>query len=295
MTYRSGYAVLFGRPNVGKSTLLNRLLGQKLAITSHKPQTTRHRILGICSLEAGQAVFVDTPGLHARGGRAMNRYLNRAATTALHDVDVVLFVVEAGNWTDEDAAVLRALGDVGRPVIAVVNKVDQVTPKEQLLPFLSDLAARHAFSAVVPVSARTGDNTDTLLDQVLQRLPEGSAIFPQDQLSDRSERFFAAELLREQLIRRYHRELPYALTVEIEKFEASSGRYAISAVIWVERENQRAILLGKGGEAIKQAASAARQSMIDFFQTRVHLDVWIKVKKNWSSEEATLVQLGYTD
>jgi len=295
MSFRSGYAVLVGRPNVGKSTLLNRLLGQKLAITSHKPQTTRHRILGIRSQDDGQIIFVDTPGMHERGGKAMNLYLNRTARTALLDVDVAIFVVQAMSWTEEDARVLEAIERAGVPTIAVVNKVDLVTPKEKLLPFLQALASRHPFVEVIPVSAREGENADVLLYAVLERLPEGEPIFPDDQVSDRSERFFAAELLREQLIRRYHRELPYSVTVEIERFEEVEGRYNIGAVIWVERESQRAILLGKGGEAMKQAATAARKAMIDFFQTRVHLEVWIKVKKSWSSDEASLVSLGYTD
>lgn len=295
MSFRSGYAVLVGRPNVGKSTLLNRLLGQKLAITSHKPQTTRHRILGIRSQDDGQIVFVDTPGIHERGGKAMNLYLNRTARTALLDVDVAIFVVQAMAWTEEDARVLEAIERAGVPTIAVVNKVDLVTPKEQLLPFMQSLASRHPFVEVIPVSAREGENAGVLLRAVLERLPEGEPIFPDDQVSDRSERFFAAELLREQLIRRYHRELPYSVTVEIERFEEVDGRYNIGAIIWVERESQRAILLGKGGEAMKQAATAARKAMNDFFQTRVHLEVWIKVKKSWSSDEASLVSLGYTD
>jgi GTP-binding protein Era len=295
VSFRSGYAVLLGRPNVGKSTLLNRLLGQKLAITSHKPQTTRHRILGIRSSDAGQIVFIDTPGVHDRGAKAMNRYLNRTAHTALLDVDLVLFVVQAGAWTEEDTNVLQAIKHAGVPAMAVVNKVDLVTPKEALLPFIAELSQRHPFVHVVPVSAQTGDNADVLLKRVLQGLPVAEAIFPEDQISDRSERFFAAELLREQVIRRYHEELPYAVTVEIERFVETDGRYEIGAVIWVEREGQRAILLGKNGQAMKETATAARHAMIDFFQTRVHLDVWIKVKKNWSSEEASLVQLGYTD
>lgn len=295
MTYRSGYAVLIGRPNVGKSTLLNRLLGQKLAITSHKPQTTRHRILGIRSQDDGQIVFVDTPGIHERGGKAMGHYLNRAARTALLDVDVAVFVVQALAWTREDQRVLEAVKQASIPTIAAVNKVDLVSPKEKLLPYLETLAQRHAFADVVPVSAREGDNADALVRAVLSRLPEGEAIFPDDQVTDRSERFFAAELLREQLTRRYHRELPYAVTVEIERFEEEDGRYNIGAVIWVERESQRAILLGQGGLAMKQTATAARQAMNDFFQTRVHLEVWIKVKKSWSSDEASLQQLGYTD
>ncbi|MCB1800502.1 MAG: GTPase Era [Gammaproteobacteria bacterium] len=295
MTYRAGYAVLIGRPNVGKSTLLNRLLGQKLAITSHKPQTTRHRILGILSEAQGQVVFVDTPGIHERGGKAMNQYLNRTAHTALLDVDVVIFVVQALAWTAEDERVLEAIKRSGIPAIAAVNKVDLVAQKDSMLPYLQDLAARHEFVDVIPVSARAGDNAEALLASVFKRLPESEPIFPEDQITDRSERFFAAELLREQLIRRYHRELPYAITVEIERFEEHEGRYDIGAVIWVEREGQRAILLGKGGEAMKQTATAARKAMNEFFQTRVHLEVWIKIKKSWSSDEASLVSLGYTD
>lgn len=295
MNYRSGYAVLVGRPNVGKSTLLNRLLGQKLAITSHKPQTTRHRILGIKSREDGQIVFVDTPGIHERGNKAMSHYLNRTAHTALIDVDVAVFVVQALAWTNEDERVLNAVARAGVPTILAVNKVDLVEPKEKLLPFLQMLAERHSFVDVIPVSASRGDNADALTQAVLDRLPEGESVFPDDQITDRSERFFAAELLREQLIRRYHRELPYATTVEIERFEEEDGRYLIGAVIWVEREGQRAILLGKGGQAMKETATAARKAMNDFFQTRVHLEVWIKVKKSWSSDEAGLSRLGYTD
>ena len=295
MSYRSGYAVLVGRPNVGKSTLLNRLLGQKLAITSHKPQTTRHRIMGIRTQDQGQIVFVDTPGIHDRGDKAMNFYLNRTAHMALQDVDVVIFVVQALAWTEEDERVLDAVVRAGIPAIAAVNKVDLVANKEELLPFMQDLAGRHPFVEVVPVSARDGDNAEVLAGSVLSRLPEGEAIFPDDQISDRSERFFAAELLREQLIRRYHQELPYAVTVEIERFEEENGRYNIGAVVWVERDSQRAILLGKGGLAMKETATAARKQMMDFFQTRVHLEVWIRVKKSWSSDEASLAKLGYTD
>jgi GTP-binding protein Era len=293
--FRSGYAVLLGRPNVGKSTLLNRMLGQKLAITSHKPQTTRHRILGIHSDDAGQIIFVDTPGIHDRGKKAMNQYLNRTAHTAMLDVDVAVFVVHALEWTDEDHRVLDAIIRAKVPVIAAVNKVDLVAQKPLLLPFIEQLHQRHDFIDVVPVSAQKGDNVDSLVAAVRSQLPVGVAVFPEDQISDRSERFFAAELLREQLIRRYHRELPYSLTVEIERFEERDDRYLINAIIWVERESQRAILLGKRGEAMKQAATAARRAMNDFFQTRVHLEVWIKVKKSWSSDEAGLAALGYTD
>ncbi|MGB5494259.1 MAG: GTPase Era [Sedimenticolaceae bacterium] len=295
MSFHSGYAALVGRPNVGKSTLLNCLIGQKLAITSHKPQTTRHRILGILSQDSGQVVFVDTPGIHDRGDKAMGHYLNRTAYSALLDVDVIVLVVQALAWTREDERVLNAIGKAAVPTIAVVNTVDLVEPKEQLLPFLQDLSDRYNFDDIVPVSALRQDNTQALIQAVLRRLPEGEAAFPDDQITDRSQRFFAAELLREQITRRYHRELPYAVTVEIERFEEADGRYNIAAIIWVEREGQRAILLGKDGQAMKETATAARKAMNDFFQTRVHLEVWIKVKKSWSSDEASLVKLGYSD
>lgn len=296
MTARSGYAVLIGRPNVGKSTLLNRILGQKIAITSHKPQTTRHRILGIHSTGEGQIVFVDTPGMHDRGDKAMNRYLNRTARMAMQDVDVAVFVIQALNWTEEDERALDAIRAGGLPVIAAVNKVDTVAPKEQLLPFIDELSGKHEFAAMIPLSARDGDNIDALLRAVFAHLPEGEAIFPADQISDRSERFFAAELLREQLIRRYHRELPYSITVEIERFvEEADGRYNINAIIWVEKEGQKAILLGKGGLAMKETATEARKAMNRFFETRVHLEIWVKVKKSWSSDQSSLSNLGYTD
>jgi GTP-binding protein Era len=295
MTFRTGFAALVGRPNVGKSTLLNRLIGQKLAITSHKPQTTRHSILGIQSLAQGQIVYVDTPGIHQRGGKALNRYLNRTAQTMLADVDVLLFVVQAGQWTEEDEAVLKAVVRTGRPVIAVVNKVDTITPREALLPHLAQLNERHAFHAVIPVSARQGSNCDILEQEVLALLPEGEAIYPDDQLSDRPSRFFAAELIREQLVRRYHKELPYATSVEIEQFEEKPNACVIHAVIWVERDSQRGILIGKQGEALKATGTAARKALEKFFDTKVHLQLWVKVKSSWSTDESSLHQLGYSD
>ena len=296
MSHRCGYAVLVGRPNVGKSTLLNRLLGQKLSITSHKPQTTRHRILGIRSDEQGQILFIDTPGIHDQvGGKAMGHYLNKTARSALQDVDVVVFVVQATAWTAEDQMVLDAIQTLSTPAIAAVNKVDLVKDKARLLPFLEQLSGRAGFAEIIPVSAVDGSNVEALAAAVRTHLPEAEAMFPADQVSDRTERFFAAELLREQLVRRYHRELPYSVSVQIEQFEEEGGRYHIGAVIWVEREGQRAILLGKGGQAMKETATAARMAMNEFFQTRVHLEVWIKIKKSWSTDEASLAQLGYAD
>ncbi|EGV16490.1 GTPase Era [Thiocapsa marina] len=292
---RCGTVAIIGRPNVGKSTLLNRLMGQKLAITSHKAQTTRHSILGIKTRPEGQILFVDTPGIHQRGANALNRYLNRAARTAISDTDLALFVVEALRWTDEDAAALEAIAIAGVPVIAAVNKVDRVASKEDLLPYLQDLGQRHPFVDLIPVSAANGDQVEVLELALLRGLPEGEPVFPEDQITDRSERFFAAELVREQLVQRYGEELPYRTTVEIERFEAVGGRYRINALIWVERQSQKAIIIGRQGEALKAAATQARLEMQKLFGCPVHLEVWVKVKKSWSSDEAALGRLGYGD
>ena len=286
---------IVGRPNVGKSTLLNGIIGQKLAITSHKPQTTRHTILGIKTGTRGQVIYVDTPGIHQRGEQAMNRYLNRAAKSVLADVDLLMFVVEALRWTDEDAAVLSALQGHTAPIILVINKVDRVKPKAALLPFLDEIGRKHDFLAVVPLSAKTGKGIDLLETEVLTALPEGENIFPPEQLSDRSERFFAAELIREQLVQRYSEEIPYALTVEIEKFEETEKLYRISALIWVERPGQKSILIGSGGTALKEAATQARIEMEKLFDRKVLLNVWVKVKQSWSNDERALSLLGYGD
>ena len=295
MTDRCGTVAIIGRPNVGKSTLLNRLLGQKLAITSHKAQTTRHALLGVKSRDDGQILYVDTPGVHQRGSNALNRRLNRTARAALADVDLILFVVEALRFTDEDALALEAAAAAGPPVLAAVNKVDRVKVKPALLPYLQKLGERHAFVEVVPLSARTGDQVPLLEERILERLPAGERLFPDDQLTDRSQRFFAAELLREQLTRRYAQELPYAVTVEIERFEDHGGRYLIHAIVWVEREGQKAIIIGRGGEALKATATEARRQMQQMFGCAVHLEVWVKVKASWSSDDAALVSLGYGD
>jgi GTP-binding protein Era len=292
---RCGTVAIVGRPNVGKSTLLNRLLGQKLAITSHKAQTTRHAILGVKSRGDGQILYVDTPGLHQRGGSALNRMLNRTARASLADVDVILYLIEAGRFTDEDQHALDAIAATDAPVVAAVNKVDRVKRKESLLPFLAELGRRYAFAEVVPISAQTGDQVALLEDRLLALLPEGAPIYPEDQLTDRSERFFAAELLREQLTRRYAKELPYAVTVEIERFEDLGDRYLIHALIWVEREGQKAIIIGSAGAALKATATEARKQMQRMFGCPVHLEVWVKVKQSWSSDEAALVSLGYSD
>ena len=292
---RCGYAAIVGRPNVGKSTLLNRLVGQKIAITSHKPQTTRHAILGIKSRPDGQILFVDTPGIHRRGKKALNRLLNQTAESALSDVDVILFVVQAGVWTEEDEVVLKAVKRSTRPAILVVNKIDTLKKKEAMLGYLARLSGMADFREIIPVSARTGDNVDLVEQKVLELLPEGPSFYPEEQVTDKSERFMAAELLREQLTRRYAREIPYALTVEIERFEEHPEHYSIGAVIWVEREGQKAIIIGRQGEALKETARLARESMQNCFEKKIWLDVWVKVKKSWSSDERAMANLGYTD
>ncbi|MBK1644602.1 GTPase Era [Thiocapsa imhoffii] len=295
LSHRCGTVAIIGRPNVGKSTLLNRLIGQKLAITSHKAQTTRHSILGIKTRPEGQILFVDTPGIHQRGANALNRYLNRAARTALGDTDLALFVVEARRWTDEDAGALRAIVEAKVPAVAAINKIDRVANKEVLLPELQALSARYAFLDLIPVSATRGDQMEPLEQALLRALPEGAPVFPEDQITDRSERFFAAELLREQLVQRYGEELPYRTTVQIERFEELDGRYRIHALIWVERASQKGIIIGRQGEALKAAATQARLEMQKVLGCPVHLEVWVKVKSSWSSDEAALGQLGYGD
>lgn len=292
---RCGFIAITGRPNVGKSTLLNRLLGQKLAITSDKAQTTRHAIRGIKTRQHTQAIYVDTPGLHQRGRSTLDRYLNRTARAAIADVDLILFLVEALSFTAEDARALSAVADTATPAIAAINKIDKIRDKTRLLPYLRELSARHRFLELVPISAATGDQVERLEKRVMQALPAGTALFAPDQVTDRPERFFAAELLREQLIRRYGDELPYRTTVEIERFHDQGDRYRIGALIWVERPGQKAIIIGNRGQSLKAAASQARLRMQTLFACPVHLDVWVKVKKHWSNQAATLANLGYSD
>ena len=293
--HRCGHVAIVGRPNVGKSTLLNRLVGQKLAITSHKPQTTRHSIIGVNTLPNAQLIYVDTPGIHRRGEQPMNRYLNRTAKSVLAGVDVVVFVIEALAWTAEDQIVADALREIDVPLLAVVNKVDTVKDKNRLLPFLASLGERLSFQAIIPVSARHGQHVEEVERALLPLLPEGENIYPDDQLTDRSSRFLAAELVREQLTRLYDKELPYALTVEIEKFEEQGELLRIFALVSVEKASQKAILIGKGGAAMKEASRRARLAMEKLFGKKVFLRVWVKVNKSWSADEKALASLGYRE
>jgi len=292
---RCGYIALVGRPNVGKSTLLNRILGQKISITAHRPQTTRHRILGVKTVDNAQAVYVDTPGIHQHAPKAMNRYMNRAATSTIDEVDLVVFLVEGLRWTEEDEMVLQRLAGVGKPVFLAVNKVDALTDKAKLLPYLEALARKLDFAEVFPLSARKGTNVEDLERALMARLPEGCPLFPPDQITDRTERFLAAELVREKLTRKLGQEVPYALTVEIEQFKEQNGRLEIAALILVDRPGQKAIVIGKGGLTLKEVGSEARKDMERLFDSKVHLQLWVKIREGWADDERALQSLGYTD
>lgn len=294
--FRCGYVAIVGRPNVGKSTLLNALLGQKISITSPKPQTTRHRITGILTTQQAQFVFVDTPGMHKSGGRAINRYMDRTAGGSLSDVDAVIFVVSAERWTEEDDYVLQRVQGSGKPVILAVNKVDTLEDKEQLLPLLAELSQKMDFTRILPISAWKGTNLKELLQVIETCLPTSETPFyPDDQITDRSERFLAAEIIREKLMRRLGKELPYSLTVEIEKFVTEGQMYRINALIWVERAGQKKIVIGRGGSMLKDIGAQARKDMENLFGRKVFLEMWVKVREGWSDDERALRSLGYGD
>lgn len=288
----SGLIALAGRPNVGKSTLLNRLVGRKISIVTSKPQTTRHRIIGIRTRPGAQLVFIDTPGLHRAQRKAMNRYMNRAAASVLADVDLVLMVVEAGRWTEDDELVLERLADVRRVGLAV-NKVDRMKPREKLLPWLDEMSRRRDFLFVVPLSARKGENLEALETELAAHLPEGPPLYPGDMVTDQNERFFVAEVVREKLMQRLHQEVPYSLTVTVDEFRDEDSLLRIAATIWVERDGQKAIVIGKGGAVLKAVGRAARLDLEERFGDRVHLQLWVKVRDDWSDDERLLRSLGY--
>lgn len=290
--FHAGYLAIVGCPNVGKSTLMNRLIGAKVSITSKKAQTTRHRIHGILTSATHQYVFVDTPGFQMQHRNALNRAMNRAVTGAMTDIDVVLFVIEANRWRAEDGKVLERLqADI--PVVLVISKIDRLTDKNTLLPFMASMAEQHKFSEIVPISAERGDNIDTLLQVLGRYLPEADPIFGPDDLTDRSERFLAAELLREKLFRNLGEELPYGIAVEIERFEEVDGVRRIHAAIIVDREAHKAIVIGRGGERMKRVSSDARKDMERLFGGKVWLETWVKVKGGWADDERALRSLGY--
>ncbi len=292
--FRSGFIAIVGRPNVGKSTLLNRLIGQKISIVSRKAQTTRHRITGILTTEKMQCVFVDTPGFQTHHRNALNRTMNRTVTQVLSDVDIVLFLIEAGRFSEDDAKVLSVLPE-NTKVILVINKIDQLQDKTSLLPFIQGIQTKFDFEEIVPLSAERGQNIDALLEVVSSRLPEGSLMFDAQDITDRSERFLAAEFLREKLFRLLGAELPYGIAVEIEKFEQDGDLRRIHAAIIVDKASHKAMVIGKGGERMKRIATEARVELEKLFDSKVFLEVWVKVKSGWADDERALKSLGYSE
>ncbi len=290
---RCGYVAIVGRPNVGKSTLLNRILNMKLSITSRKPQTTRHQILGVKTVENIQTIYVDTPGIHQRRGTAINKYMNRAATSVLNDVDVILFVVQVKSWTEEDQAIIEKLKTVDCPVLLVVNKMDKLPSKDELLPLMSKLSSYYNFTEVIPVSAINGMNVDVLEQKVTALLPENTHIYPDDQITDRSMRFLSSEIIREKLIRELGQELPYTSTVDIDKYVEDPDMVRIHATIYVESAGQKAIIIGKKGARLKSIGTAARQDISKMVDSKVYINLWVKVREGWSNDERSLRGLGY--
>jgi GTP-binding protein Era len=290
--YRAGYVAIVGRPNVGKSTLLNTCIGQKVSIVSRKAQTTRHRITGILTRPDAQIVFVDTPGFQTEHGGALNQLMNRNVGQALHDVDAAILVIEAGRYGPRDAAVLKQL-PAGIPTVLALNKTDRMTDRKALLPFLQQMSQLRDFAALVPVSATTNKGIAPLLDEVAKLLPENDAIYSADEITDRSERFLASEMVREKLFRQLGDELPYAATVMVEVFQEEDGKRHIGATILVEKAGHKAIVIGHGGETLKRIASDARRDMEKLFGGKVFLEVWVKVKSGWSDNGALLKSLGY--
>ncbi|HEY4555595.1 MAG TPA: GTPase Era [Lysobacter sp.] len=293
--HRAGHVAVIGRPNVGKSTLVNALVGAKISITSSRPQTTRHQLLGIATFPEGQLLLVDTPGIHREQKRAMNRWMNRAARGAIEGVDAAMLVVRAGQWDDEDALAFDALRAGGVPVVLVVNQVDRLKDKSALLPYLARVSEGREFAAVHPVSALKRKGLEALVKDVLALLPEQPRLYDEDEITDKSQRFLAGELVREQLMRQLGEELPYATTVEIERFEVDGALLRIGAVVWVERDGQKAIVIGKGGERLREIGARSRQQMERLFGAKVFLETWVRVREGWSDDEAALRAFGYHD
>ena len=291
--FRAGFVALVGRPNVGKSTLLNAVLGEKLSIVTPKPQTTRHRVLGIKSSQSYQIVFVDTPGIHTGTGKLMNRSMNRVAVTSLDDADVVVFVIDAKKWTDLDQQVSERVSQAKKPTILVCNKIDRIPDKTKLLPMIQELQQKLNPTSVIPLSALKQDGVDALEQELAKLLPESHPLFPEDMVTDRSREFLVAELIREKLTLRLQQELPYGITVVIDQLLEDKTGFEIAATIMVEKDSQKAIVIGKGGHLLKQVGRSARLELKRKFQRPVHLTLWVKVKENWSDNAQSLEALGY--
>lgn len=291
--YRCGLVAVVGRPNVGKSTLINTIMGRKVSIVTAKPQTTRHRILAVDTAPDRQIIFVDTPGIHRKSGKAMNRLMNRTAANALADADLVLFVSDASHWTEEDDDVMQRLANCKAPVIALINKVDKVHPKEKLFEMLASMSTRHDFAEIVPISALKNDNLDELLRIIPRYLPESPPLFPEDMHTDRSEQFHIAEIIREKLTLMLHQEMPYGLTVQVERLVRDVKGATINAVIWVERDSQKGIAVGKNGAVLKKVGRSSRLEIAELLGEKVHLELWVKVKSNWADNDKDLMNLGF--
>jgi GTP-binding protein Era len=290
-----GYVALIGRPNVGKSTLMNHLLKQKISITSRKPQTTRHRILGINTTDAGQAIYMDTPGMHADQKKALNRQLNRTADTTLLGVNLIVWLIDGLSWHEYDDVIFEKLKQAGLPVILAVNKVDRITDKDKVFEFFAAAQERFPFEAILPISALKRIHLDELESVIMKLLPKGDLIYPADQITDRPERFLVAEIIREKLMRRLGAELPYELTVEIERYEEHENLSKIYAIIWIERLSQKSIIIGENGAMLKSVGTDARKDIERLIGQKVYLQLWVKVKKGWSDNERALQSLGYRD
>lgn len=290
---RCGFIALIGKPNVGKSTLLNHLLGQKISITSRKPQTTRHHILGIKTTENAQLIFVDTPGLHQKSLHALNRYMNRAASRKMMDADVIVFMLDATSWHADDEWILAKIKKLNMPVVLAINKVDTIKDKAELLPHIEKLQEEFQFKSIVPISAKNETNLTELENAISQLLPQSEYFYSPEQITDRSERFLAAEIVREKLMRHLGQELPYSTTVQIEQFKQEPKILRIAALILVERESQKAIIIGKNGEGLKHIGKLARLDMEKMFSQKVFLQLWVKVKRGWADDERALKSLGY--
>jgi len=292
-TFRCGYIAIIGRPNVGKSTLLNHILGLKLSITSRKPQTTRHQLLGVKTTDQGQMIFVDTPGIHRSGERAINRMMNKSASSVIHDVDVVLFLVQALKWSEEDALVLDKIKQSQAPVILVVSKIDQVKDKNQLLPFLEQVQSKHSFEKVIPISALRNENLALLEQEIVKYLPPHPPMFSEDEFTDRSTRFLVAEIIREKLVRELGNELPYQTTVMVDSYNDKEKLTEIHATIFVETKGQKAIIIGSKGLRLKSIGTKARLDIEKLIERQVFLQLWVKIKAGWSDNEQALRNLGY--
>ena len=291
--YRCGLIAIIGRPNVGKSTFINAAMDYKVSIVTSKPQTTRHRILGVLSKKNYQIIFIDTPGIHKQSSKVMNRMMNRTASSVLNDADLIIFLSDALKWTDEDDEVIKRLKPTNIPVISLINKIDKLYPKERLLENIAHMSERHSFEEIIPISAKKKDNIDLVLKLIPNFLPKSPPLFPEDMKTDKSDEFLISETIREKLTQLLHQELPYGLTVQVEYFLKEENRLNIDAVIWVERESQKKITIGKDGIVLKKVGRVSRLELADRFKKPVHLKLWVKVKSNWADNENDLNSLGY--